>query len=91
MVKGGLAAEPVCILVADASRIGCQLLATALGRSRYKFNVVASAVNSAEVLAALKKHEPEFAALPSPTEFGELPAPRQRRGVGRGACLYSCR
>ena len=72
MVRGGLPAEPVCILVADASRIGCQLLATALGRSRYKFNVVASAVNSAEVLAALKKHEPHVAVISANLHDGPL-------------------
>lgn len=72
VVRGGLPAEAVSILVADASRIGCQLLSTALGRSCYKFNVVASAVNSAEVLAALKKHEPHVAVISANLQDGPL-------------------
>ena len=55
----------VAVIIADASRMHCQLMALALRRSRYRIDVVGSATESQEVLVALKDKEPDVAVIGS--------------------------
>ncbi len=60
------------VLIADSSRMGCQLLAAALKRRPQHINVVASAVNSTETLNAAKKHAPHVALISANLQDGSL-------------------
>jgi DNA-binding NarL/FixJ family response regulator len=51
------------VLIADETRMGCQLMATALRRSRYRLTVFDFAVDSAGVLAGLKKNQIDVAVV----------------------------
>jgi DNA-binding NarL/FixJ family response regulator len=51
------------VLIADESRMGCQLMATALRRSRYRLTVLDCAVESAGVRAGLKVHQVNVAVI----------------------------
>jgi DNA-binding NarL/FixJ family response regulator len=53
----------VSILIADDSRMGCQLLDHALSRSRFRFEVVASAVNCLEVISFIKTKKVDIALI----------------------------
>jgi len=50
--------ELVRVLIADATPRGCELLAGALKRSRYRLSVVACATTAEEVRNALRTYEP---------------------------------
>jgi DNA-binding NarL/FixJ family response regulator len=54
---------PITTLVADASRMGCQLMASAFEQSPYHIKVTALAVDSLGVLNAVKKTQPEVAVI----------------------------
>lgn len=56
-------AGQINVLVADATPLGNQLLEDALRRSRYKFEVVASAVNRTGILSALSEQPVDVAVL----------------------------
>lgn len=51
---------PIQILVADATHMSCQLMTSALRRSRYRISVVDSAIDSEGVRAALSKCGPRI-------------------------------
>lgn len=53
----------VSILIADDSRIGCQLLESALSRSRFRFEVAACAVSRLEMLASLRTKRIDVALI----------------------------
>jgi two-component system nitrate/nitrite response regulator NarL len=60
------------VLIADASRMHCQLMATALRRSRYRFDVVSSVTESQEALRALNEKLPEVSLIASNLRDGPL-------------------
>ena len=62
----------IAVIIADASRMHCQLMATALRRSRYRFDVVCSATESQEALQALKEKQPDVAVIGSNLRDGPL-------------------
>jgi two-component system nitrate/nitrite response regulator NarL len=53
----------VNVFIADATRMGCQLMAAAFGRSRYKLTVVGYATNSDELRSGLDKDEANIAVV----------------------------
>lgn len=59
----GLHSPKVRILIADESRIGCQVLQNALSRSRHRFEVAACAVNRSEILVSLKAKPVDVALI----------------------------
>ena len=62
----------IAVIIADASRMHCQLMATALRRSRYRFDVVCTATESQEALRALKEKQPDVAVIGSNLHDGPL-------------------
>ena len=60
------------VLIADSSRMGCQLLAAALKRRPQHINVVAAEVNSTETLNAAKKHASHVALISANLQDGSL-------------------
>jgi DNA-binding NarL/FixJ family response regulator len=60
----------VRILIADESRMNCQLMAAALARSGYSFKTVDCAVDSAAVRAAIDKQEIDVAVISSSLKDG---------------------
>jgi two-component system nitrate/nitrite response regulator NarL len=55
--------ERCAVLVSESSRMACQLLANALRRSPYRFEVVAECTTLAEVMAAAAEFHPDVAVL----------------------------
>jgi two-component system, NarL family, nitrate/nitrite response regulator NarL len=53
----------ITVLVADESRMGCQLMASALTQSQYPIKVTALALDSAGVRNAVKDTQPEVAVM----------------------------
>jgi DNA-binding NarL/FixJ family response regulator len=73
MLKAARIGDPsIRVIIADASRMHCQLMATALRRSRYRFDVVCSATESQEALQALKEKQPDVALIGSNLRDGPL-------------------
>ena len=62
----------VRLLIADDSRMGCQVLENALTRSRYRFEVAACAVNRSEILGALKTKAVDVALINQNLQEGHL-------------------
>jgi len=60
------------VLIADSTRMGCQLLTMTLIRHPHRLDVVASAVDSIEVLNAAKKHAPHVALISANLHDGSL-------------------
>lgn len=60
------------VIIADSSRMHCQLMATALRRSRYKINVVCTVTESQEALKALNEKQPDIAVIGSNLHDGPL-------------------
>ena len=60
------------VVIADASRMNCQLMAIALRRSRYRFDVVCSVSDSQEALRALQEKQPGVAVIGSDLQDGPL-------------------
>ena len=58
------------VLIADESRMGCQLMATALRRSRYRLTVLDCSVESAGVRAGLKANDINVAVISSHLKDG---------------------
>src|ERR1700677_2828065 len=58
-----LGSPKVRVLVACESRIGCQLLEHALSRSRFRFEIGASAVNRSELIRCLKTKRIDVALI----------------------------
>lgn len=65
-----LGSPKVRVLIADESRIGCQLLEHALSRSRFRFEVTASVVNRSELLTSLKTKHVDVALINQVLEDG---------------------
>ncbi len=55
--------KPIGVLIADDSRMGCQLLKNELERSRHRFEVVACSVNRAEIISALNQNGVDVALI----------------------------
>ena len=73
MLKAARIGDPsIRVIIADASRMHCQLMATALRRSRYRFDVVCSVTESQEALQALKEKQPDVALIGSNLRDGPL-------------------
>ncbi|MCU1241450.1 MAG: DNA-binding response regulator, LuxR family [Candidatus Acidoferrum typicum] len=53
----------ISLLIADKSRMGCQLMATALRRSRYGLTVLDCVLESAAVLRTLKENRADVAVI----------------------------
>jgi len=62
----------ITVIIADASRMHCQLMATALRRSRYRIDVVCTVTESQEALQALKEKQPDVAVIGSNLRDGPL-------------------
>jgi DNA-binding NarL/FixJ family response regulator len=60
------------IIIADSSRMHCQLMATALRRSRLRINVVCSVTESQEAFQALNEKQPDVAVISSNLHDGPL-------------------
>ncbi len=56
-------AEHIIVLIADDSRMACQLLKNALKHSRYRFYVSACAVTRSEITDSLSKHHADVALV----------------------------
>src|SRR6266849_3687155 len=66
------ATRRVSVLVADNSKMGCQLLADTLEQSPYRLRVVACAHTSRELLRAAGEHEPRVALISANLEDGRM-------------------
>ena len=62
--------QRVSILIADETRMGCQLLKNALGHSRFRFDVVACATTRADILRAMSSRTIEVALLSESLQEG---------------------
>jgi two-component system nitrate/nitrite response regulator NarL len=60
------------VLVSEASKMHCDLLSLAFDAVRQRIQVVASASNTAEILALLPKHRPHVAIISAKLEDGPL-------------------
>jgi two-component system nitrate/nitrite response regulator NarL len=60
------------VVIADASRMHCQLMATAMRRSRYGINVICTLTESQEALRALNEKQPDLAVIASNLHDGPL-------------------
>jgi len=79
----------VTVLVSDASLMGCQLLADALRKSDQRFDVVACAINSRQIVEAAGEHEPDVAVISLNLKdgpFAGLKALRELRGSHPTVC-----
>lgn len=72
----GLTYEPrtsrVSVLIADDSRMSCQLLQNALSRTRFRFEIAACAVSRSEILSSLKNSRVDVALINQNLEDGPL-------------------
>lgn len=72
----GLAYEPrtsrVSVLIADDSRMSCQLLQNALSRTRFRFEIAACAVSRSEIISSLKNNRVDVALINQNLEDGPL-------------------
>lgn len=64
--------EVVSVVLADSTRMGCELLATALKRSRFAIDIVASATNSEDARKALKTYQPHVLVVSANLQDGAL-------------------
>jgi two-component system nitrate/nitrite response regulator NarL len=60
------------VLIADASRMGCQLMAAALSVSPYRFTVVHYALDAAGIRAGLSEHGAEIAIISARLKDGAI-------------------
>ena len=60
----------ITTLVADISQMACELMSSAFGQSAYPIEVVALAVDSLEVLRAVKKFQPHVAVISATLKDG---------------------
>lgn len=60
----------ITTLVADTSRMACQLMASAFGQSAYPIEVVAVAVDSLEIQKAVKEFQPDVAVISAGLQDG---------------------
>jgi DNA-binding NarL/FixJ family response regulator len=62
----------VSVLIADDSRMSCQLLQNALSRTRFRFEIAACAVSRSEILSSLKSNRVDVALINQSLEDGPL-------------------
>jgi two-component system nitrate/nitrite response regulator NarL len=60
------------LLIADGSSMDCQLLKSALTRSRSSFRVIACAVSRAETIRSMNSHPPDIALISESLQDGPL-------------------
>jgi DNA-binding NarL/FixJ family response regulator len=60
----------IATLVADVSRMACQLMASAFGQNAYPIEVVAVAVDSLEIQGAVKEFQPDVAVISAGLQDG---------------------
>jgi two-component system, NarL family, nitrate/nitrite response regulator NarL len=80
-----LCSPPINVLVADESRMGCQLVASAFAQSAYPIKAIALAVDSRGVLSAVKESQPDVAVIGASLKDGAsagLKAARELRVSG---------
>jgi DNA-binding NarL/FixJ family response regulator len=71
--KQNVAEQRVAVVIADASRMTCQLLSNALAESRtHRFRVVGYGSSSREVIACVQRHQPAVALVGAALEDGLL-------------------
>ncbi len=71
--------QAINVLIADESRMGCQLMAAAFGRSPYAMEVKALAVESSEVRSAVKEFHPDVAVISASLKDGPTAGIRTAR------------
>ena len=64
--------QAVSVLIADETPLGCQLLETALARSRFRFEVVACATSCSEILDRMRAHPVDVALVNENLQGGPL-------------------
>ena len=62
-ILGKSPSPKVSVLIADDTRIGCQVLRNALSRSRFRFEVSACAMSRAEILSSLQDKRVDVALI----------------------------
>jgi DNA-binding NarL/FixJ family response regulator len=62
----------ISVLISDPTRLGCELLAQALTRGRYRFEITGCACSSSEVVAALQQRKSEVVLLSADLQDGPL-------------------
>lgn len=65
-------ADRTTVVISEASKMYCDLLSKAFSAVRERFDVVASASNTAEVLTVLHEHRPQVAIISDNLEDGPL-------------------
>jgi two-component system, NarL family, nitrate/nitrite response regulator NarL len=60
------------LLIADGSSMDCQLLKSALTRSRSPFKVIGCAVSQAEIIRSMNSHPPDIALISESLQDGPL-------------------
>jgi DNA-binding NarL/FixJ family response regulator len=60
------------LVIADGSRMDCELLKSALTRSRSSFKVVACTVSQAEIIRSVNSHSPDIALISESLQEGPL-------------------
>jgi DNA-binding NarL/FixJ family response regulator len=78
------------VFIADASRMACQLMASALGRSRYRFNVIGYATDRAGVRGGIATDKPSVAVISAHLKdgvFAGLDAIRDSRTTCPGTSI----
>lgn len=76
----------ISLLIGEESRINCQLLESALGRSRY-LTIAATAIDSAELLDAYKRTQPDVVVMSGALKDGTsagFKAARELRNLSKG-------
>jgi two-component system nitrate/nitrite response regulator NarL len=63
ILKSEASAEAVGVFIAESSRMGCQLMAAALRRGRYRLAVVGFAMDTTETLTVLSKTRADVAVI----------------------------
>lgn len=89
MEKGHGHTLPISLLVGEASRMNCQLLESALSRSRY-LTVIGSAIDTAELLENYRRTEPDVVVISGALKDGDsagFRAARELRNIARGVRL----
>jgi two-component system nitrate/nitrite response regulator NarL len=79
----------IAVIIADASRMHCQLMATALRHSRYRIDVVCCVTESQEALLVLKEKQPDIAVIGSNLRDGHLAGFKVLRELQ--ACRSTCK
>ena len=63
MSPAGVASSAIRVLIAESSRMNCQLVQSAFQRGRQKISVVGATVDTSNALSVLQEHEPDVAVV----------------------------